>query len=207
MGNCCSGRENVRDEGQEHALSQLNPLNYITSKAQIRSPELVISHVHLIAVTRLQNGGNHWNMVLQTDLGQLVKINVEPGAWPGPFGRGYLARIDIALRQSGGIGGSHCDVSVPARPGVTVAEFLDVVVDADSHRYEFTQAGRGCTGWIRDQFRLFAQRGLLQPGYEAQVEQALTQEWEGGLALRAWPVTRGYYLKDLKRNSGGRRRG
>ena len=206
MGNCCSGKEMAGDEVQEYVLSHVNPLNYITNEAQIRSPGLVVSHVHLVAIMRLENGGNHWNMYLQTCSGQYVKINVEPGAWPGPFGRGYLARIDVTLRESGGPDDVHCDAVVPARHGVTVSDFLDAILHADSHRYEFTQAGRGCTGWMRDQFLLFVQRGLLEPGHEAQVEEAIAQEWEGGLALRPWPVTRGYYLRDLDGSGHGRRR-
>ncbi|KAB5530398.1 hypothetical protein GE09DRAFT_1193951 [Coniochaeta sp. 2T2.1] len=43
----------------------------------------------------------------------------------------------------------HSLLSPPA-PGHSVAEFLDTVVAAGNHRYEFTREGRGCAGWVRD---------------------------------------------------------
>ncbi|KAJ9155573.1 hypothetical protein NKR23_g1754 [Pleurostoma richardsiae] len=205
MGNCCSGQE-AEDSPGNHELSEVNTINFVNDEAWIRRPDLVVTQIHFVAATLLQNGGNHWNMHLQTSKDESVKIDLEPSAWPGPFQHGYLGRLDISRRSYAITRHRHHCVTVPARPGVAAVSFLKAIVNADNHRYEFTQAGRGCTGWMRDQFFLFVQQGLLQPGYERQIEEAMTQEWNRGRATRPWPVTQGYYLRDLNAGGGNRRR-
>lgn len=201
MGGCCSAEQ---DGGSNHELSQWSPLNFVNDEAWIRKPERQVSQVHFVAVTRLQTGGDHWNMYLQVG-NESVRIDMEPGAWPGPFGQGYLGRLDISHQMDPITRNCEHRITVPARPGVAAMHFITAIVNADNHRYEFTQAGRGCTGWMGDQYLLFVQQGLLQPGYERQVEEAMNQEWDGGRATRSWPATSGYYLRDLNRSRRRRR--
>ena len=54
-------------------------------------------------------------------------------------------------------------VTIPATAGLPVAHFIDAIIDAGNHEYDFTTEGRGCTGWILDQYHLFLQLGLVPP--------------------------------------------
>jgi len=201
MGNCCSGEE-AQETQSSHQLQQWDPINYVVpeDRKAILARGLIVTQVNLVAQTVLQSGGNHWTMFLQTGPESAVRIDMEPGAWPGS--NGYLGRLDIVRRNHVVSRNRQTVLSIRARPGVTAADFLSTIINSDSHRYEFTQAGRGCTGWMRDQFYLFVQQGLLEAGYEEQVEYALNHEWRRDRAVRSWPLTQGTYLRDR----GARRR-
>lgn len=161
-------------------------------KEEIRDKGRIVTEVHIVAHSIVETGGNHWDIFLQTGKDS-VRLEIVPGAWPGK--NGYLGRVDIIHHSYKITRRYHKRVTIPATPGHSVADFLDAVVEAGNHRYEFTQAGRGCSGWIRDQFYLFVQRGLIPSGYEREVEQAMTHAWNRNQLVGPWPVTRGTYWR------------
>ncbi|KPM43051.1 hypothetical protein AK830_g3525 [Neonectria ditissima] len=175
-------------------LEKFDPLSYTPelSKNHIRSRP--VSAVHIVAHSVLLNGGNHWHIYLQTGEEEFVCLEASPGAFPGR--EGFLARIDIVEHAYALTYRPHKIVSIPAKPGHSVASFLDAIVQADNHRYEFTREGRGCGGWVRGQFYLFVQVGLLPPGWENTFETAINVAWENEVSQGPWPVTYGTYLRD-----------
>jgi len=163
----------------------------------IRNPRRIVSHVHFVAQTVLLNGGNHWGIYLQTGDEESIRINMNPGELlgaPSP-GHGYRGQIEIVYEAT--TGHREGDVTIPANPGHPVTHFIDAIIDASNHEYDFTTEGRGCTGWILDQYHLFLRLALIPPGYD--LESMVSQEWVGGQAARAHPVTRGYYMRDTRR--------
>lgn len=82
----------------------------------------------------------------------------------------------------------------PTTSRFSVGEFLDTIVRANNHRYEFTREGRGCTSWVRDQFYLFVQADLLPFGWEGEFESAISSAWVKNQPQGQWPVTYGRYL-------------
>lgn len=189
-------------------MHQWDPLSYIPPEEShaIHSPDRIVTYVHFVAHAVLQTGGNHWDIFLQTGEDQSVRLEMSPGAFPGQ--EGYLGRLDIILLNYALTRNSHKTVTIPAIPGHSVADFLSAIVRADNHRYEFTREGRGCTGWIRDQFYLFVQFGLLLPGWEEEFEAAINGAWNRGTLIASRSATYGTYLRDRGRGrrSGGARR-
>ncbi|KAG5748769.1 hypothetical protein H9Q70_008585 [Fusarium xylarioides] len=176
-------------------MLNMDPLSYIPepSKDEIRGH--VVTTVHFVAHSVLIKGGNHWDIFLQCGPDKSVRLEMVPGAFPGRVG--FLARLDIILQGYGITRQSNKTVSIPPlSPGLTVGQFLDAIVGADNHRYEFTQEGRGCGGWVRDQFYLFVQCGLIPAGWEAEIEAAMKVFWIRNVNKGEWPLTSGTYLKD-----------
>ncbi|KAF4334229.1 hypothetical protein FBEOM_11925 [Fusarium beomiforme] len=186
-------------------MQNLDPLSYTpeASKNEIRS--FSVTDVHFVADLVLQDGGNHWVIFLQCGPEASVRLEAVPGAYPGR--EGYLARLDIIPHSYGMARHSHKTVTIhPCTPGLTVGQFIDAIVRADNHRYEFTQAGRGCGGWVRDQFYVFIQNGLIPAGYEAQLESAIGTFWKENVAQSAWPLTYGTYLKARSNERKGKKK-
>ncbi|KAF7549720.1 hypothetical protein G7Z17_g6191 [Cylindrodendrum hubeiense] len=185
-------------------MENLDPVSYIpeAAKSRIRSSSRIVTFVQFVAHSVLPNGGNHWKIFLQTGEHEFVQLEISPGAWPGR--EGYLGRLDIMDHRHMLTHNHHQTVSIPAEPGHRVVSFLDAIVRADNHRYEFTQKGRGCTGWVRDQFYLFTQAHLIPSGWESRFEAAIRTAWDTNVSLGSWPVTYGTYLRD---RSGNRRQG
>ncbi|KAK1768089.1 hypothetical protein QBC33DRAFT_569131 [Phialemonium atrogriseum] len=206
MGNCCSFPSSrgstSRSHLESHEMHEWDPLNYIPPCAEpdIRSPNRIVSAGHFIAHSVLQSGGNHWQIYLQTGKDESVCLELVPGAFPGQ--EGFLGRFDIVLHGYGLTRNTHKTVSISAVPGRSVADFLDAIIANDNHRYEFTQDGRGCTGWVLDQFHLFMRAGLLPPGREHDLEEAVNTAWEDGRSRGPRAVTLGTYVRD---RGGGRR--
>ncbi|KAH7303300.1 hypothetical protein B0I35DRAFT_485302 [Stachybotrys elegans] len=185
-------------------MSNLDPFNYIpeSEKADIRKRSVYFAH--FVAYSALENGGNHWDIFLQTAKNESVRIDMTPGAYPGS--EGYLGRLDVASDRWGATCRGHKILTIPMDRRHSVASFLDAITQADNHRYEFTREGRGCGGWIRDQFYLFVGAGLLPSGWEPTFESTITVFWENEAPRSPWPVTHGTYLKDRKRTKGKQKR-
>ncbi|KAH7419698.1 hypothetical protein BKA64DRAFT_651429 [Cadophora sp. MPI-SDFR-AT-0126] len=186
-----------------HALQDYNPVRYHPDQREIRDPRRIVSHVHFVAQTVLQNGGNHWAIYLQTSPRESVSINMDPSELLGAQspGHGYRGRMDIIQRNYAITNNRVGLVTIPANPGHPVAHFIDAIINAGNHQYDFTTAGRGCTGWILDQYHLFLQLGLISPGQD--MEMAVGQEWVSGRPNKAHPVTRGFYMRDTRRGWAG----
>ncbi|KAL5331936.1 hypothetical protein ACEPPN_001476 [Leptodophora sp. 'Broadleaf-Isolate-01'] len=187
-----------------HALQDYNPVRYQPDHQRlIRDPHRIVSHVHFVAQTILQNGGNHWGIYLQTAANESVRINMDPSELLGAKspGHGYRGRMDIIHRKHAVTRNLVGLVTVPANPGHPVAHFIDAIINAGNHQYDFTTEGRGCTGWILDQYHLFLQLALIPPGHD--LEKAVGQEWIQGRATKAHPVTRGFYMRDTRRGWAG----
>ena len=169
MGCCCSSGSPKKEkrapqpQHQSFEMHNIDPLNYVPEDAitKIRHPQRIVTLVHFVAHSVLESGGNHWVIFLETGQ-QYVRLEVVPGAYPRR--EGYLARLDIIHNEYRLSRRHHNLVSIPAVTGHSVADFLDAIIAADNHRYEFTREGRGCTGWVRDQLYLFVQMGLLPTG-------------------------------------------
>lgn len=185
-------------------MYDIDPLNYTPESDKGRIRSRIVSFVHFVAHSTLESGGNHWDIFLETDEGRSVSFEMTPGAFPGR--EGFLGRLDIIHHPNPFPGVCHKAVSIPAQPGSSVANFLDAIVQADNHRYEFTREGRGCTGWVRDQFHLFAQVGLLPSGSESTVEAAITTAWEKHVSKGLWHVTYGTYLRSRGGREGSERK-
>ncbi|KAF5709782.1 hypothetical protein FGLOB1_5768 [Fusarium globosum] len=184
-------------------MYNLNPLSYTPETAENEIRSSVVVTVHFVAHTIVEGGGNHWVISLQTAPRKSTRLEIVPGAYPGRVG--FLGRLDIIRHPYGITRHSNKTVNIPAQPGHTVGHFLDAIVGADNHRYEFTQSGRGCGGWVRDQFYLFVQRGLLPPGWEAEFEAAINVFWVQNESRGPWPLTYGTYLRT--RNTGRKGKG
>ncbi|KAI9151469.1 hypothetical protein HJFPF1_08671 [Paramyrothecium foliicola] len=139
-------------------MHDLDLMNYIpeSGKEYIRSR--AVSIVHFVACAVLDNGGNHWNISLQTSKDQSIRLDMSPSALPGSGG--YLGRLDVILQPYAIMRHNHMALSIPMDYQHNVAKFLDAIVQ-DNYRYEFRPGGRGCGGWIRDQLSLFMSAGLL----------------------------------------------
>lgn len=155
MGNCCSssgGSGDGHGADDSHELQDYNPVHYQTDSGVIRDPKLTVIDVHFIAQTILLSGGNHWTMYLQTGPDQAVRINMDPSDIFGAQspGHGYRGEMAIALRNHGITRNRQALVTIPATPGHPVAHFIDAIIRAGNHEYDFTTEGRGCTGWMLD---------------------------------------------------------
>ncbi|OIW24507.1 hypothetical protein CONLIGDRAFT_99114 [Coniochaeta ligniaria NRRL 30616] len=215
---CCSSSETPKKEEaarqpqshQSFEMHNIDTLNYVPEDAvaRIRDPKRLVTQVHIVACSVLETGGNHWVISLQTTTGgeeeSAVRLEIRPGAYPGRDG--YIGRLDVIHSSFEMMTRHHHKLVTipPTTPGHCVAEWLDAIVAAGNHRYEFSREGRGCTGWVRDQFYLFVETGLLPPGWEQRVEHALTSAWVDGVLQGPWPVTQGRYLRRRKRMRGGK---
>lgn len=94
-------------------------------------------------------------------------------------------------------------MKIPATRGHPVAHFIDAIINAGNHEYDFTTEGRGCTGWILDQFHLFQQLGLIPPEFDA-LKRAIKFEWKGERPARDWGVTHGYYMRNTRGGGWGK---
>lgn len=204
MGSCFSSEspKGNAQQPQSHynfETHDLDPLNYVPddSIALVRDPHRIVSLVHFVADSVIESGGNHWFILLETG-NSFVRLEISPGAYPGR--EGYIGRFDIIHHGYGLTKHHHKDVAILSSGRHSVADFLDTIVNTGNHHYEFTREGRGCTGWVRDQFYLFVEMGLLPPGREQDVETALTSAWVNGTSQGPWPITLGRYLRHKKGN-------
>ncbi|PVH75824.1 hypothetical protein DL98DRAFT_314793 [Cadophora sp. DSE1049] len=186
-----------------HALQDYNPVQYQPDQRMIRDPHHIVSHVHFVAHTVLQNGGNHWGINLQIRSKEAICINMDPSELLGAQspGHGYRGRMDIIYQNCAVTRNSAGLVTIPASPGNPATHFIDAIINAGNHQYDFTTEGRGCTGWILDQYHLFLQLALIPHGHD--LERAVGQEWIKGRATKAHPVTRGFYMRDTRRGWAG----
>ncbi|KAI0141873.1 hypothetical protein GGR57DRAFT_486340 [Xylariaceae sp. FL1272] len=210
MGNCHSSTSTKGGKKASHTnfeLHEFDPLSYIPeeNKNDIRKTPVML--VHFVAHSVLQTGGNHWDIYLQTGDYTSVRIEMTPGAFPGRDG--YLGRIDIIQHNYGITAHSHKTLTLkPTRAGLTVSSFLNAIVQADNHRYEFTKDGRGCGGWIRDQFHLFTNLNLIPSGHDRAFEEIINTYWVKNQSKGSWPLTYGTYLRTRQTGrKGGKKAG
>lgn len=207
MGSCMSSTsQGDRRQQSTHTnfeMHDLDPLNYVPEpkKGIIRSR--TVYFVHFVAHSILENGGNHWDIFLQTGREESVRLEMVPGAFPGS--EGYLGRLNIILHPYAITRHSQNLLTIPMDRRLSVANFLDAIVQADNHRYEFTREGRGCGGWVHDQFFLFVRAGLLPSGWESQFETMINTCWEDKASRGPWPLTYGTYLRNRGKNQQRRK--
>src|ERR1700761_7959690 len=154
MGCCASTPKET--SGGSHQLQQYNPVRYASDRDHIRDPNRIVTRIHFIAQTVLQSGGNHWTLYLQTGPKQAVRINMNPSDLLGAqiSGHGYRGEMEITHRNHDITRYREYVLTVLATPGHSVAEFIDAIIRASNHEYDFTTVGRGCTGWMLDQYHL-----------------------------------------------------
>ncbi|KAK3943429.1 hypothetical protein QBC46DRAFT_307500 [Diplogelasinospora grovesii] len=214
MGNCSSSRRHDEPIGttSEEPLNVYDPVRYKPGVFEICDPTSLVIKVHFVAESVLQNGGNHWIICLQTPDQAVVRLNMSPTDVRGArvSGHGYRGQIEITYGEDDAMTRNdstqekhHCLVTVPATPDQTVANFILAIMDAGNHEYDFTTEGRGCTGWIIDQYRLFDQLDLIQPGFDA-IETAIALEWVNGRPTDQSTITRGFYMRDTRGGGWGR---
>ncbi|RSL57374.1 hypothetical protein CEP54_008330 [Fusarium duplospermum] len=123
-------------------MANLDPLSYIPETSKNRMRNGVVTVVHFVAHSVLKNGGNHWDIFLQIGNDESVRLEIVPGAYPGR--EGYIGRLDIMEHKYGVTRRRHRLLSIPTDHRHSVANFIDTIVQADNHRYEFTySAGEG----------------------------------------------------------------
>ena len=174
-----------------------DPLSFIPEEDRNRLRSYHVTMVHVVAHTVVQGGGNHWDIFLQTGEVESVRLEVVPG---NPGREGNLARLEIMRHAYASTHHGQKTISITATPGYTVGNFLDTIVRADNHRYEFARGGGGSSGWVRDQFYLFVRAGLIPPGWESVIEQAINAAWYKNKSQGPWPVTYGTYLRERSGN-------
>lgn len=185
--------------GHSHELQIYEACRYMSDPGQIRNEKRIVIAVHFIAQTILQSGGNRWTMFLQTGPKSSVRINMDPTTLRGARvpGHGYRGEMGIIHRPYGSTRNRHAIVSMPAVRGRSAAHFIDTIINAGNHEYDFTTEGRGCTGWMIDQYRLFLQQGLIQPGFDA-IEEAINLQWVEGRPTSTRGTTRGFYMRETR---------
>ncbi|TPX07621.1 uncharacterized protein E0L32_010720 [Thyridium curvatum] len=202
MGNCLSSpsdgaRKSSGHRVSSHELRSYEPIQYQSDRTEARG--LPVQCVHFVAHTLLANGGNHWIMFLQASPGRSVQINMEPsevrGA-PAP-GHGYRGVMQVSAREIGVSEDRHQIVTIPTTRGRAVADFIDAIVAAGHHEYDFTTEGRGCTGWMLDQYRLFLQNGLIRSGFDV-IERIIGLAWVEGQPISERAVTHGFYMRNTR---------
>jgi hypothetical protein len=203
MSSLTQGKRRRQSTHTSFEILYLDPLNYVpeTKKSDIRNR--IVYFVHFVAYSILESGGNHWNIFLETGKEESVRLEMIPGAFPGA--EGYLGRLDIILHPYAMTRHSQKFLTIPMDRKYSVARFLDVIVQMDNHRYELTREGRGCGGWVRDQFYLFVRAGLLPSMWETQFESMIKMCWEDGTSRGPWPLTYGTYLRNRGKNQPRRK--
>ena len=79
------------------------------------------------------------------------------------------------------------------RPGTTVGDVYNCVIENGRHKYEFDSAGVGCRYWISDLLSLLlAERLLVDEGEVAKTKAALVKLWPEQTPL---PLTKGAYYE------------
>ncbi|KAF8863055.1 hypothetical protein BDZ45DRAFT_670672 [Acephala macrosclerotiorum] len=182
--------------GESRELQNYDPVRYEYGEADVRDPHRIVTHVHFVAQTILQSGGNHWGIYLQTAPNESIRLNMDPSDVLGAKvpDHGYRGRLYIRHRDHAVTRNQEKSVTIPANPGHSVAQFIDVIINEGNHLYDFTTRGRGCTGWILDQFILFEHHHLIPGGYN--LEEVIGQQWDRGHVTKPdIGVTRGSYMR------------
>ncbi|RFU33367.1 hypothetical protein B7463_g2947, partial [Scytalidium lignicola] len=186
-------------------LSESHELNYDpvryengeakTGEAKTRDPHRIVIQVHFIAQSVLENGGNHWGISLQTGPEEYVRLNMDPSNVLGAQAPDHGYRGRLYIRRDAVTYKPEKIVTIPANPGHSVFQFIDVITNEGNHLYDFTTRCRGCTGWILEQLMLFEHHHLIPGGYD--LANVISQQWEGGRATNLHTgVTRGTYMRN-----------
>jgi hypothetical protein len=192
------GRSGKRSGGGQAGgvleLQGYEPVRYESDETAIRAQ--IVTQVHFVAQTVLQSGGNHWGIYLQTGHNGSVRLNMDPSTVLGAQApdHGYRGQLKVRYRDHAVTRNQEKMVTIPANPGHSVAQFIDVIINEGNHLYDFTTRGRGCTGWILDQFNLFEHHNLIPGGHN--LAEVISQQWERGHAVKHIGVTRGSYMKN-----------
>ncbi|CZR55246.1 uncharacterized protein PAC_05133 [Phialocephala subalpina] len=183
--------------GESQELQNYDPIRYENNEAVVRDPHRIVTQVHFVAQTVLESGGNHWGICLQTGPCESIRLNMDPSNVLGAQApnHGYRGRLYIRYRDHAITNNQEKIVTIPANPGHSVAQFIDVIINEGNHLYDLTTRGRGCTGWILDQFILFEHYHLIPGGYN--LAKVIGQQWEDGHATKPdIGVTRGTYMRN-----------
>lgn len=105
--------------------------------------------------------------------------------------------MEVSVREYNVSRNRHQIVTIPTTRGHTVADFIDVIIAAGNHEYDFTTEGRGCTGWMLDQYRLFLANGLIRSGFDA-IERTIGLAWVEGQPVSEHAITRGFYMRNTR---------
>lgn len=107
-------------------------------------------------------------------------------------------RGKLHLRYDTWAQSNQCEyvVTKPVNGQHSVPDFIDAIVAAGHSKFDFTTNGRGCTGWVLDQYELFAKEGFIESEFD--LKGVMEQEWQGGRATKASKITRGFYMKDTR---------
>ncbi|RYP76992.1 hypothetical protein DL769_003527 [Monosporascus sp. CRB-8-3] len=173
--------------------STFQPISYIPASQRDAIRDLKANSIWAVGHELLPQGGNHWCFYIQVGNGRSVSLDTVPSGWRGTvIPGGSKGNIIVGLQdfeaptQAERI--SKLDIDDATS---TVGCFLDVIVDAGRHHYEFTEAGSGCRQWTTDQIDLFYKHGLVASYH--QVEQAkddILTRWDNGRSLgEKYPLT------------------
>jgi hypothetical protein len=203
MGNCCSKADRRKEASVDLERQSYNPIIYASAQAPAEVDQMV-TKVHFVAESVLTSGGNHWTIFFETSNEfSSVRINICPSDVMGARipGHGFRGQMILNHQEAPSQDNQHI-VSFIATPKQTVHKFVSAIIDAGNHEYDFTTQGRGCTGWMLDQYDLFVGLGFIQPGPQL-LENAIKKEWQKGEPLREWTITRGFYMRDTRGGGWG----
>jgi hypothetical protein len=183
--------------GESQELQTYEPIIYENNEAFIRDPHRLVTQVHFVAQSILESGGNHWGMCLQIGSNESVRVNMDPSEVLGAQApnHGYRGRLYIRYQECPVTDNQEKIVTIPATPGHSAAEFIDLIINEGNHLYDFTTIGRGCTGWMLDQFILFEQYQLIPSGHN--LAEVIAQQWDHGHVTKPdIGVTHGTYMRN-----------
>ena len=141
-------------------------------------------------------GGNHWCFYISISDDSSVRIDATPSGTPGSvMPMGQKANVVVSeLAELFPQEAQHtCRLGI--RPGATIGDFLDAIIQYGREKYDFDHDGRGCRYWTSTQIDLFLQLGLILN--QAEADQAkddiLIEFADKKQTGRRYPLTVGQY--------------
>lgn len=174
-------------------------IHFIPKGRESRIRQIPIGEVYAVAHALLTTGGNHWCFYFSIgNAAKSVRIDPTPSGIPGSVMPGGQ-KANIVVSELGYLFSRQaqhtCRLSI--RPGATVGDFMDAIVQYGREKYEFDHDGRGCRYWTSTQIDLFLQLGLIRNQAEADraKDDILTEFAQMKPTGRRYPLTVGQYYQ------------
>ncbi|OJD18254.1 hypothetical protein AJ78_01693 [Emergomyces pasteurianus Ep9510] len=142
------------------------PLRYIPAEEKEAMLNLTVLWVDAAAHGRLPKGGNHWCFYLRVSDDRSVRVDISPSySVPSVVMPGGSKAIMIVSHLPSPVSNSATKVvRLDVPPGSTTRDFINSIVNAKRHQYEFNAEGQGCRFWVDHQITLFESQGFFLHG-------------------------------------------
>jgi len=167
---------------------------YIPAGEKDKIYALPVVKISAVGHGLLENGGNHWCFYLTVSADTSVRVDISPSySIPGTTLKGgskaFIVVSDLSYLLSTSAQ-KVCEFEI--KDSLSVGDFLDVLVNAGRHKYEFNSLGQGCRKWTTDQITLFEERGVFKASEAAAAKDAILTEHPTG---RRYPLVFGAYYE------------